>query len=152
MNSKSRKRRYSAVGRLIREGRIEPYDYNEISHERMRDYMRVPEFNALRGCNIQSCQPALHRSRFRQNKDFRIAVAKGGKKDGRAGTDLGSTNQIPCLDWLCSLPQSAIDWLIANPIALGGRISDFEIENLKTLPWFQFLCERSGSPENYPLF
>ena len=29
-------------------------------------------------------------------------------------------------------------------------LTEFDIESLRDICWFQFLCERSGSPENYP--
>jgi hypothetical protein len=30
------------------------------------------------------------------------------------------------------------------------RLTDFEVGALRNIEWFQFLCARSGSPENYP--
>jgi hypothetical protein len=30
------------------------------------------------------------------------------------------------------------------------RLTDFDVESFRDIGWFQFLCERSGSAENYP--
>jgi hypothetical protein len=38
--------------------------------------------------------------------------------------------------------------LIEHAAPIG--LSPFEIESLGTLSWFQLLCKRSGSAENYP--
>src|SRR5438876_12174695 len=59
------------VGRLIREGRIEAYDYVEINFERMRGRPPIQQFNALQNCKIHRCAPAVERSRFRQTINFR---------------------------------------------------------------------------------
>jgi hypothetical protein len=74
-------------------------------------------------------------------------MAKGGKKDRRAGIAGGET-QIAFLEWLCSLDQACVNTLIehAAPIGLGP----FETESLGKLGWFQLLSERSSSAENYP--
>ncbi len=58
------------VGRLIREARIEAYTYIEILFERMRGKGRFSLCDALEGCEIQSCSPALDRSKFMQTLDF----------------------------------------------------------------------------------
>ena len=73
------------VGRLIRERRIEAYDYVEISFERMRGRPPIQQFNALQNCKIHRCAPAVERSRFTQTINFRETIAKGGKKDRKAG-------------------------------------------------------------------
>jgi hypothetical protein len=43
------------VGRLIREGRIQAFDYNEINFERLRGIAPVQRFNALENCQIHRC-------------------------------------------------------------------------------------------------
>ena len=101
------------LGRLIRKGRIEAYDYVEILFERVRGRARTRVFDALQGCNIQQCHPALQRSRFMQT-NFRDTVSKGGKKDRKAGREPGKINQIAFLEWLCSLRKKDIDILIRD--------------------------------------
>ena len=136
------------VGRLIREGIVEAYDYHEILCERMRDRIRVPVCDALQGCTIHMCEPPIIRSRFRQTINFRDAISKGGKKDKSAGVTLGSANQIACFEWLCDLTEREIDTLLRLAPKLG--LTDFEMESFKNIHWFQFLCKRSGSMENSP--
>jgi hypothetical protein len=136
------------VGRLIREGRIEAYDYIEVRFERIRDRPKIREFNALQGCKIHRCYPALDRSKFRQTMNFTDAVSKGGKKDRKVRVDLGEANQIAFLKWLCDLNRDRVNVIIEHAAPIG--LTDFEVESLKTIERFQFLCRRSGSPENYP--
>ena len=136
------------IGRLIREGRIEAYVYTEILFERMRGSGWVQEFNALQNCKIHECNPALERSKFRSTLNFREAISKGGKKDRKAGVELGETSQIAFFEWLCSLRKEHIDVLIQHAAQIG--LPEFEVESLRNIGWFQFLCQRSGSPENYP--
>ena len=136
------------VGRLIREGRISAYDYSEIDCEGARAGTRVQEFNALLGCAIDACPPALERSRFRMTTNLRDWFAKGGKEDRKRGAQLGWANQIAFFEWLCRLDEKAVPLLIQHASEI--RLTDFEIENFKNIHWFQFLCQRSQSPENYP--
>jgi hypothetical protein len=136
------------VGRLIREGEIDAYTSIEIDFERFRGSAAIQEFNALRGCQISKCAPALERSRFRKTADFTGFIAKGGKKDRRAGLAGGEETQIAFLEWLCTLDQACVNALIEHAAPIG--LSPFEIESLGTLGWFQLLCRRSGSAENYP--
>jgi hypothetical protein len=136
------------VGRLIREGRIEAYDYNEIQFERIRGKTAVQGCNALTGCTIHRCPPAVERSRFRKSINFMDVISKGGKKDKRAGADLGEANQIAFLKWLCTLRKEQMGVLISLAPQIG--LTGFEIESVKNIDWFKFLCQRSGSPENYP--
>ena len=136
------------VGRLIREGRIAAYDYTEIQFERMRDRGRLQEFNALQDCPISECRPALVRSRFRMTINLTDSISKGGRKDRKAGVELGGANQIAFFEWLCSLRQEHIDTLLQLVAQIG--LTGFEVESLRNIEWFQFLCERSGSLENYP--
>src|SRR3984957_18204034 len=73
------------VGRLIPEGDIEAYTSTEIDFELFRGTAAIQELNALRGCQIHKCAPALERSRFQKTANFTGFMAKGGKKDRRAG-------------------------------------------------------------------
>ena len=136
------------VGRLIREGRVEAYTYNEIEFERSRGRMPVQEFNALQGCAIGKCDPALERSRFRRTIHFIEYCSKGGKKDRREGVPLGSASQIAFLEWLCTLDKRHANALIEQASVIG--LSPFEIDSLRNLEWFKLLCDRSMSSENYP--
>lgn len=136
------------VGRLIREGVFEAYDYKEIECERMRDKIGFRVCNALTGCTIHRCQPALERSRFRKTINLRDAISKGGKKDRKAGIDLGQANQIAFFEWLCTLTRKGVEALLQHAALIG--LTELEIGSLRNIEWFQFLCERSGSPENYP--
>jgi hypothetical protein len=135
------------VGRLIREGEIEAYSSVEIDFEHFRGTAPLQEFNALRGCQIHRCAPALDRSRFRKTANFTVFIAKGGKKDRLEGI-AGEETQIAFLEWLCSLDQAGVNALIEHAAVIG--FSPFEIESLTKLDWFQLLCKRSQSAENYP--
>jgi hypothetical protein len=140
------------VGRLIREGRIEAYDYSEILFERMRPRTEVQAYNALQGCTIHRCPPAVERSRFRGSMNFIDTISKGGKNDQKKsvkkGVTLGDANQIAFFKWLCTLRKEHVGALISQAALIG--LTAFEIESLKNVEWFQFLCERSESSENYP--
>jgi hypothetical protein len=136
------------IGRLIREGRIEVYVYIEILFERMRGKGRFPVCDALKGCNIQECPPALDRSKFSQTMDFRELISKGGKKDRKAGVELGTATQIAFLEFLCGLRKKHVHVLTQHAAQIG--LTEFEVESLKKVNWFQSLCRRWGSPENYP--
>jgi hypothetical protein len=135
------------IGRLIREQRIEAYTYNELVFERARGRPRVLEFNALKGCNVHSCSPALERSKLLSSLNFREVIAKGGKNDRKAGTNVGEANQIPFFKSLCTITAAGVEALISNASTIG--LTRFEIESLKDIAWFQFLCAKSG-PETYP--
>ena len=136
------------VGRLIREGRIEAYTYIELLFERMRGRGRIQEFNALQGCNIHECKPALERSKFRSTANFLDHIAKGGRKDRKAGAEPSEANQITFLEWLCSLNKEHVTVLIQHSPQIG--LNEFEVESLRNIAWFQFLCQRWASSENYP--
>jgi hypothetical protein len=136
------------IGRLMREKQIDAYEYWEITFEKLRDHPRIPEFNALRGCSVAYCDSAVHRSKFRKTRNFNEACAKGGKKDRLAGFGDNDCSQVPFMEWLNSLSSSDISKIIGNAKLLG--LTDFEIESLRSIVWFQFLCQRSGSRENYP--
>jgi hypothetical protein len=135
------------VGRLIRTGLIEAYSYSEIKWERLRDKIGLGVCNALRGCRIHSCRPPVNRLRLRKTVDLTDAISKGGKKDTKAGVALGSANQLAFLKWLCARTKGDIELLTSDAALIG--LSEFEIESLRNVQWFQFLCDRSGSAENY---
>jgi len=136
------------IGRLIREEKISAYDYIEISFEGWRDTEKIHEFNALQGCNIDRCKSAIERSKFRSSVNLRDTISKGGKKDRQAKIPQGITNQIAFFDWLAKLDPSHVDLIIQSAPKIG--LTDFEIDSLKRIAWFEFLCKRSGSTENYP--
>jgi len=138
------------VGRLIREGQIEAFDYWEIQCERWRGSAGIGACNALRDCEskIKSCHPAIQRSKFRQTIDFAETISKGGKKDRKTGIVPSQASQIAFFEWLCSLSEESVALLILHAEQI--RLTAFEIESLENIDWFQFLCERSGSSENYP--
>jgi hypothetical protein len=136
------------VGRMIREQKIEAYTYNEIDFETFRGRAGIQEFNALQGCAFRSCEPAIMRSRFRSTSDFMESFAKGGKKDRHVGLNPGEGNQIAFLEWLCTLDKRYVDVLIDHTTVIG--LSQFEVDSLRNLAWFQVVCNRSGSSENYP--
>jgi hypothetical protein len=135
------------IGRLIREQKIEAYTYSEINVEHLRGRPLVQEFNALQGCALHKCEPAIERSRFRRTSDFMDFFAKGGKKDRQLGLH-GQANQIAFLEWLSTLDKACVDVLIQHATVIG--LSPFEVDSLTNLEWFQLLCKRSGSSENYP--
>lgn len=137
------------IGRLIREGQIRAFEYNEIHFERVRIAPPTEEFNALRGCTIDRCAPALERSRFERTISLRDMFSKGGKKDRRRFGVAGAFGQIGFMEFLCALREEHVDELIERHASLLG-FTDFEAESLRNIHWFQFLCERSQSRESYP--
>jgi len=135
------------VGRLIREGRLKAYVYIEILFEKMRGKGTFPVCDALKACDIQGCPAALERSKFVKTLDFWQMISKGGRKDRKPGVEPGTATQIAFLKWLCSLRKEAISALIEHAAQIG--LDEFEVESLRNVHWFQFLCQRSGSSENY---
>jgi len=136
-----------AVGRLIREKQIEAYEYTEIQWEKMRGRPGYTTFNALRECTIHRCCPAVERTSFRTTADLTDFFAKGGKKDNDAGIALGMANQLAFFKWLCTLTKEQVEVIVSSKELC---LTEFEVGSLKNIEWFQFLCERSASPENYP--
>lgn len=136
------------VGRLIREGRITAYDSWEIRIERNRGYSDLPVCNALWNCRIALCSSPLERSKFRMTRNITDWFAKGGKKDRRAGVELGSANQLAFLSWLCSLTKDQVEAILSHARLL--KLSQFEMESLRDIGWFQHLCRRAASEENFP--
>jgi hypothetical protein len=143
------------VGRLIREGRIEAYDYDEIQCERIRDRIPSRICNALQGCHVNDCPAAIERSKFRQTINSRESISKGGKRDRKRNPGLGNFTQIGFFEWLFSLSSHQVERMInanARIIRRAPRwaLTDFEINSLRNIEWFKFLCSRSGTTDNYP--
>jgi hypothetical protein len=136
------------VGRLIRENAVEAYDYLEVNCEFRRGAPGISAFNALRCCEIHRCCPAIDRSKFRKTTDIIDFFSKGGKKDIKKGVALGQANQLSFLGLLYTLRKKDVETLIS--LAEELQLSAFELDSLRDIEWFQFLCERSGSAENYP--
>jgi hypothetical protein len=147
-NYQKQKEALFTIGRLIREETIEAYTYIELDFERIRSRSRIQEFNALRHCKLNSCSPALERSKFRTTSDFMDVIAKGGEKERDAGNPPGEANQIAFFKWLCTLTQEAIQAFVQ--IAPILRLTQFEIESLMNLDRFQALCDRIPNPEHFP--
>ncbi len=80
--------------------------------------------------------------------NFKDLVAKGGKKDRKAGVELGQANQIAFFSWLNELTDDQIQVLLKHAAQI--RLTEFETKNLRNLGWYQTLCRRSQSPENFP--
>jgi hypothetical protein len=134
------------VGRLIREKRIEAFTYSELRCEQMEQFSGDSMLDALAECNIQTCPPAIDRSRFLQGDYFAFA-RKGGKADRKRGLSTG-LSQIAFLQMLCGLEDGFLSqWIPAKDI-LG--LTEFEIESLQNLRCFQQFCKISNSVENYP--
>jgi len=137
------------IGRLIREGKLLAYTYNELDFESFRRPIRLKPFNALNGCKISNCPSPVERSKFRKTINFDEHVSKGGKKDRKKGSgEICDFNQIPFISWLLSLENSHVERLLAQSSNIG--LSEFEVESLKELDWFKFVCNRFDTPENYP--
>jgi hypothetical protein len=136
------------VGRLIRSGQIEAYSYLEVDCERIRGTPKLGICNALSGCSIRRCQPAINRGKFRQTFNFSEWASKGGKKDRKKGTaTLGPANQLPFLTWLYGLDKKDIAVLLTHAQRL--KLSDFDMASFNELNWFRYICSRCGSTENY---
>lgn len=135
------------IGRLVREERIAAYTYAEIACELTRGSPPGKECNALSGCMVQKCAPALERSKF-VHCDYKEWWKKGGRKDRKVGISLGTGNQIPFFNFLCTLGKDAIDKFVSLRELLA--LTDFEVENLQEINRFRLLCESSGGPEHYP--
>jgi hypothetical protein len=134
------------VGRLIREKRIDAFNYSELRCESMQQFIGERMLDALAECNIQTCPPAIERSRFQRGNYFAFA-RKGGEKDRKRGLD-ARLSQIAFMQMLCGLGEGFLpQWtLLKDPLGL----TDFEIESLKNLKCFQQFCKISNSAEHYP--
>jgi hypothetical protein len=134
------------VGRLIREEKIEAYTYIELTFEQVRGKFKRSRFNALENCDIRQCCPAIERSRFFSTTNPTAAFEKGGKKDRRRGIVSEGVDQIASIEFLLSLSKESVEALIPYVPSL----SQFEIESLRNIQWFQLLCELFAKPEDYP--
>lgn len=135
------------IGRLIRENRLLAFSYKELQIESWRRFPDEMTFNALSGCKVQACIAAVERSRFVKTTDFVGYMAKGGKKDLKAGKDT-SISQIIFVDWLLSLTDGLVEQLIFWHETIG--LSEFEVESLRHLSWFRRMCQSAGNAEHYP--
>ncbi len=136
------------VGRLIREERIRAFTYHELKFERARRRPFVQEFNALRECEIEMCCSPIERSKFRVTGNFSEHLRKGGKKDKDNGFFDNTYSQIGFIKWLANINKSQVEAILSN--AELFHLSEFEIESLESLGWFQKLCRKFGGEENYP--
>lgn len=134
------------VGRLIREGRIRAFTYSELDCEKLKQFMGDNMLDALAECRIETCLPAIERSRFLQGDYFEFA-RKGGKKDRKRGLDT-HLSQIAFLEMLCDLKDGFLSQWMPIKGLLG--LTDFEIESLTNVKCFQIFCQISNSVENYP--
>jgi hypothetical protein len=135
------------IGRLIRERRIYGFTYAELSLEGWKRNVGEQAFDALGDCKIESCHAPMERSRFFKAGRFEDYMAKGGKKDRKAGKNL-SMSQIRFVQMLLDLTEDNVRELISLREML--QITPFEIESLHNLPWFRTMCRVAQSPENYP--
>ena len=87
----------------------------------MRDTPKLGICNALSGCHIHECPPAVNRGKFRNTVDIVDWLSKGGKKDRKKGTALGSANQLAFLTWLYNLGTDQVAVLLTHAQALGLR-------------------------------
>ena len=136
------------IGRLIREGRISAYFSNEIQFESYRRRCTIKTFNALKDCNISKCPTPIERSKLRKTISFSEHVSKGGKKDKATGVNLGSSNQIPFMEGLRNLDETNIRCILEHREILG--LTNFEVESLRNIEWYKFICSRFRSSENLP--
>lgn len=136
------------IGRLIREGAIAAYTYSELGFESIRRATPVRAFYALDGCHIVSCQAPIERSRFRQTVNLGEYISKGGKKDRKRNRNLGDFNQIPFFEWLLCLDDNDVQSILIHGSEIG--LTEFEVESVRQLDRFKFICSGLRSPENYP--
>ena len=133
------------IGRLARLGVISFYTYLEVNVELWRGGRgRMPFLNAFEGCAIKDVAPAVERSRFQQTSNMEEWFAKGSNQDARRFT------QTAFLSWLASLTRAQVETFLSlrerSPEPQSFRLTDFEIESLKDLDWFQSLCRGLGFP------
>ncbi len=134
------------IGRLIREERIEAYTYAELTFEQVRGKFEHSRFNALENCNIRRCCPAIERSKFFSTTNITAVFEKGGEKDRKKGIVSEGVDQIASVEFLRSLTKEMVETLIL----CVPNLSQFEIESLRNIHWFQHLCEQLPGPEDYP--
>ncbi|MBZ5667359.1 MAG: hypothetical protein LAO30_22500, partial [Acidobacteriia bacterium] len=115
------------VGRLIREGKIEAFDYWEIRCERLRGTPSNQAWNALRCCDVRNCSPAIRRSIFSRSIYLDDVFAKGGKDDIKRGVELRGANQITFFKRLSTWTIPEIDLLVSHAPLL--QLTQFEIDS-----------------------
>ncbi|MGY8686698.1 MAG: hypothetical protein ACKVHP_03010, partial [Verrucomicrobiales bacterium] len=134
------------IGRLIREGLVQPYTSTEIQFELLRGRMIDPTLNAFKGCEFAHCDSPVERSKFRSTIKIKEHCAKGGKKDKKK--DLGQFTQIAFMKWLKNLSITEVAALISMQSEL--KLTSNEVSSLGDLDWFQHLAMRLQSDENLP--
>lgn len=134
------------IGRMIREGLVQPYTSTEIQFELVRGRMIDPTLDAFRGCEFAHCDSPVERSKFRSTINFQEHCAKGGKKDKKK--DLGQFTQIVFMKWLKNLSSTETEALISMQSELN--LTPDEISSLRDLDWFRHVATRLQSDENLP--
>ena len=136
------------IGRLIREEKIIPFSSKELQVEAFRRRCSNRLNYAFKNCEIIDCPPPLERSKFRSTINIKEYFAKGGKKDKKRGINTEDYTQLSFMEWLLTLDKSSVDLFIKNREVVG--LSDFEVESMMEISWYQFICGRSNSKENFP--
>lgn len=113
----------------------------------MRYRPLLPFGNALRDCEIVTCNAPLERTKFMNTIDISEYLSKGGKKDRKKGVRSSPVSQISFLEMLSHLDSRTVQALVTQADRL--RLTEFELESLNNMQRFQFLCERSCR-ESYP--
>jgi hypothetical protein len=141
------------IGRLIRERKIIPYTYTEIRSELVRGTALNPRLNRFSGIRIEKCFAPIERSKFDVTLDHREYLSKGGEKDRKAGKVSNGFTQIDFFERLNALSANDIQ-IIKDSYSQGMvpfcELTQFELESLDNLSWFQYLCNTSGNKEDYP--
>lgn len=136
------------IGRLVRESHLELFTYSELEAEMWRRPRgREPLLNAFGDCRSKSCESALERSKFRMTVNMNEWFAKGDKRDLNKGRPITDFNQVPYFAWLSTLTSAEIQLLTRQAAAL--RLTDFEVESLHDLTWFQKLFGALGGSEKH---
>lgn len=136
------------IGRLIREGAVAAHTYCELDFESFRRSKPIKAFYALNGCPISHCPSPIERSKFRQTVNFAEHISKGGKKDKKKGMGISNSNQIPFIEWLLHLDKGSIQSILSR--GKDFELTEFEEDSFRQIDWLRFICNRFGSPENYP--
>lgn len=139
------------IGRLSRERKIQLFTYWELMAEQWRrGKARDLVGNAFRGCAWKHCRPALERSAYFQGMDMKSFIAKGGRKDRKAGDLDPELSQIHFFKFLLALEPESVAVLLDHGPALVN--DEFERESLKDLNWFKCAAGIAPSAENLPDF
>jgi hypothetical protein len=136
------------VGRLLRERRLEIFTYTELMAEMWRRPRgREPILNAFGDCRPKRCLSALERSKFRNTVNIDEWFAKGDKRDRDKGRSVTDFNQVPYFQWLATLSERKVQFLVDH--AASFRLTEFEIDSLRDLAWFQKLFKLLNSSEKH---